>query len=245
MLHNRAILHRAPLVVPVAGPVIENGAVLSVDHKIEQIGSFDSLKSCGAEIIDHEDSVLVPALINCHAHIELSFLKELGRDNSFFAPGDITAWIYSLLHKRAELSGNSDSELDAGRQAVKDMCRSGIAAIADIGNVGLSKDIGNGLPVTVKFFLEAFGLSKEEVPEVLKRLAEFEQLSWTGHAPYSTSPELIVSLKKRAGSRGELFSIHTAESADEIEFLQNGKGRFAEFLDKRLGETGGGWCPFH
>jgi cytosine/adenosine deaminase-related metal-dependent hydrolase len=36
-----------------------------------------------------------------------------------------------------------------------------------------------------------------------------------------------------ADSRGSIFSIHTAESQQEVEFLQTGSGRFLEFLRER------------
>lgn len=233
------ILHRAPLIVPVQGEVLENGAVLLVGEKICKVDLYDRLKGEADRVVDHEGAVLTPALLNCHAHLELSHLRELGRDNSFFEPGDITHWIGALLEKRGAYSGSPADVLDAARDALNEMRLSGVAGVIDIGNSGLSCEIGDNSSVAVQFFLEGFGLSSEEVPAVKKRLLEYDNPAWCGHAPYSTSPELLVFLKDRARDRGELFPIHTAESLDEIEFLQTGKGRFADFLSRRLQESGG------
>lgn len=230
-------LHRAPLVVPVAVPPIEDGAVLLLEGKIVEVGAFRNLKRESSRVVDHEGAVLVPGLINCHTHLELSFLQELGRINDFFAPGDITAWIYALVHKRAELSGMAEKNLALARLALEDMHQSGVVVAADIGNLGDSSTIADLSAVRTFFFMEAFGLSAAEIQEVEKRMMGFDDLSWTCHALYSTHSELIRSFKQRAKMRGDVFPIHTAESAAEIEFLKTGKGPFSEFLGKRLAET--------
>lgn len=236
---KKTVLHRAPLVVPVQGPVLENGAVLVGGNRILQVDLYDRLRGEADQVIDHEGAVLVPALMNCHAHLELSHLRELGQDNSFFAPGDICCWIEALLESRVEFVGDPLDIKVAARNALQEMRLSGVAGLVDIGNSVLSQELGRGSTVMVQFFLEGFGLSSTEVPEIKKCLAESSNLSWTGHAPYSTSPELLIFLKERAKARGQLFPIHTAESYDEIEFLQTGRGRFADFLSRRLQMIGG------
>ncbi len=236
-LGDELILHRAPLVVPVGGAVIEDGVVLTCGDTIVEVGAFQHLKRETSIVLDYEGAALVPGLINCHSHLELSFLQELGQDNGFFDHGDITAWIYALVHKRAELSGNPEQDMGLARIALEKMYNSGVVVAADIGNLGDSATISDLSPLQTIFFMEAFGLSELEIPEVERRLAEYDDLSWTGHALYSTHADLLKRFKKRALTRGDVFPIHVAESAAEIEFLKTGKGAFADFLGKRLSET--------
>lgn len=233
-------LHRAPLVVPVGAPVVEDGGVLTCGGRIAEVGAFKRLKKQARRVYDHEGAVLVPGLINCHTHLELSFLRDFGRDNDFFEPGDITAWIYALVHARAERSLSKEEIKVQASLALEEMAGSGVVALADIGNLAESAAIFEQSLLRAFFFLEAFGLSGSEIPDVEKRLALNHGLAWTGHALYSTHPDLVRRLKKRSLARGDIFPIHTAESADEIEFLKTGKGPFAEFLEKRLREAGKG-----
>ncbi len=63
-------------------------------------------------------------------------------------------------------------------------------------------------------------------------------LSLAAHAPYSTSPDLIRTAKGWDRDRCLPFSIHVAETQEELEFLQNGSGFFRELL-----QTLGRWVP--
>lgn len=223
--------------VPVGLPVIEDGAVLVRGGKIIEVGFFRNLKKETDKIFDHEGAVLVPGLINCHTHLELSFLEDLGRDNSFFTAGDIPAWIYALVHKRAELSDNVATNESLARRTLEKMYHSGVVAAADIGNLGESAAISKNSPVRTLFFLESFGLRAAEISAVENKLAGFNDLSWTGHSLYSTHSELIRRFKMRSLERNDIFPIHIAESAAEVEYLQTGEGPFADFFIKRLSET--------
>ena len=74
------ILHRAPYVIPVSSQVIENGGVLCLKEKIVRVGKFTELQNEADKVIDHENSILTPALVNGHAHLELSYLADLGKN---------------------------------------------------------------------------------------------------------------------------------------------------------------------
>ena len=54
-----------------------------------------------------------------------------------------------------------------------------------------------------------------------------------GHAPHTSSPDLLRFLKYHTLSRQLPFSIHVAESRDETEFITTGQGRWASFLGER------------
>ncbi len=219
------LLHRAPYVVPVVQPPIEDGAVLVEDDRILAIGSYSDLRGQGT-LIDHEGKALTPAMINAHVHLELSHLAELGRGAH---EGDITDWISKLLAMRREGGGDP---LDEARNALRGLHESGVALMADIGNQVQSGEIGVESSVEVLFFLEMLGLSRAAADSGLSRLHDLEN-DCTGHAPYSTNSRLLTGLKQRAVSRGSLFPLHVAESPAEMEFLAHGTGPLRSFVEEK------------
>lgn len=246
------LLHRAPWVVKTAGAataarqsIVFDGGVLTEGGRILAVGPFSELKKEHASytVFDHQGAILAPALVNGHAHLELSHLAALGReDGETTRPGPaspdyFTDWIRSLISQRhkfaAAAGGNPEAAISAsGRRALDTMHRNGIGLAADIGNQAASADIGRDHPIAVIFLLELFGLAGRSQKRALERLSNEPARSsyCTAHAPYSTGPELIRRLKGRSLELGHLFSIHTAETAAEDEFMRRGIGSFRRFL---------------
>jgi cytosine/adenosine deaminase-related metal-dependent hydrolase len=220
-----------------AGPPIADGGVLCADGRIVAVGPFAALRSDAEGITEHEGCALTPALINAHAHLELSHLAPLGRETAFSAFSGMTEWIKVLLHRR-ETAGASSEEIGAAAQAaLADLRHTGTVLIADTGNRPASAALGQGFDGEVLFFLEFLGLSLAAADGGLLRLTHTEaERDCTAHAPYSTAPGLIQALQQRSSMSGRPFSLHVAESAEEMEFLQTGAGPFRDFLESR-----GGW----
>ena len=230
-------LYRAPYVVPVATPLIEDGGMLTEDGRIVAVGRFSDLQGTNAKVVDYDGHILTPALINGHAHLELSYLAHLGQDLSQAASGDIVAWIRKLLQAREQENVAEDEQEFLAWQALAQLYASGCTVVADIGNNPGSQTIGKDFKVRVLFFLEMLGLSKQAENEALERIKNSpSEMRCTAHAPYSTGPELMLHLKDRARRHNHIFPLHVAESVDEIDLLQTGSGRFKGFLQYR-----GGW----
>ncbi len=228
---SEIICYRAPLVVPVSRAPIRDGAVLTANGRITALGSFSSLRGQGSRVVELDDSIITPALINCHSHLELSYLAELGRKN-YGADDDITVWIRALLSARVrEVDGEIINA--AAAQALRRLRAGGVVLTADIGNVENGRPSAAALP-EVMFFLELLGFSPQAADEALDRLKALDT-ACAAHAPYSTHPRLIQAVKAGAKARRDIFPIHTAESAAEIEFLTTGGGPLRQFLMERLG----------
>lgn len=228
------LLHRAPLVVPVSQPPIEDGAILADKNgKIVAVDSYAELKGQG-DLTEYDGRVLTPALINCHAHLELSHLAEMTDSGPW--QGDITDWISKLLSLRQRIP--VENALPAARKALDALYNDGVALVVDIGNLAESAEIGKRSAAKVNFYLEMLGLGDVVAQSALQRLAKLDMLdtNCTGHAPYSTNKRLLIALKDKARRNGSLFSIHTAESQTELQFLENGSGPFRSFIEDR-----GGW----
>ncbi len=66
------------------------------------------------------------------------------------------------------------------------------------------------------------------------------RFSVVAHAPYSVSPALFSTVAR--AQRESPLSVHLAESAEELEFLQSGGGPFRDLLEE-LGGWDSGWTP--
>ncbi len=123
---------------------------------------------------------------------------------------------------------------------LQSLCRSnivvGVVLIGDVGNEYYEELMldGIGLEPKILRMLEYLGPNREACRIALERLNQLdEQTAVTGHAPYSTAPELLQEIKKRCNRLQHIFSIHAAESQGELEFLRSGTGCFRDFLENK------------
>ena len=232
------VLHRAAWVVPVVGPPVENGAVLVRGGTVLDVGPFNELnagKPVGTRIADHGNAALIPALVNAHCHLELTAMKErisLPKEN-------FPAWLRELFPLQQALS---PEEREHGY-------RRGIREAKQWGT-GLLGDVMNGPPVTVSdsvpavlVFREVLGFNLNHIDEALPAGEhDTAHMTFAAHACYSTSGELIRSVRERARAVGRPFSIHAAEHPEEMDFLRDGTGFFKNLLEF-LGKMPPGWTP--
>ncbi len=230
-------LHLARFVVPMvdgAPDLLVNGAVLTRHGRIVAVGPAADFPDPGVPLIDHGEAVLLPPLVNCHCHLELSHLAGLAEDGPWFRPGEMAAWIENLLNTRGEDGTGVEEQLFVARQALAGLYARGCIAVADIGNEQVSADIGAGFKVMVGFFREVLGMTAALAPRARELAAAVAaDISLTAHSAYGTAPDLIQTLKQRAGEG--LFSIHLSESLEELEFVALGSGPLAGFMARRGG----------
>ncbi len=225
------VLHRAPFVVPVSSPPIVDGGVLIERGRIQAVGRFVDLRSESSTVEEHPESILTPPLVNCHCHLELAHLAELGHGSR---PENFTSWVKELVETRLEKDG--DGYPAAGRNQLEEQESSGVGLLADIGNLADSEAIGSEGLTKVVFLREMLGLSREAAENVIKMIAVNDSKNFTAHAPYSTAEILLKTLKARARQSNSLFSIHVAESPDEMRFMADGSGPLRDFIAEK-----GGW----
>ncbi|MCF8057058.1 MAG: amidohydrolase family protein [Desulfocapsa sp.] len=174
----------------------------------------------------------MPALVNCHIHLDLSIYGTVPP-----GPGDSSMcdWIRALLKKRQESEYSLEEVRAAAKKMAMDQYAAGVGLMLDIGNVTL----GNldFCPVEIKSLFEMLGPSRAARQTAIETIQTLpKDIVVTGHAPYSTSPELLSYIKKRCNEQGELFSLHLAENLDESLLLLKNEGCFPQFLKER-----GGW----
>lgn len=226
----------AEWVVPVAMPAIGDGSLVVADRRIVEVGRRSDILPRYPGIGERRyPGVLMPGLVNGHMHLELSALRAITPPA---VDGAFTAWISELIAVRERQAASRDEITAAFATVLRRQYAGGVALIADTGNEQfpeLTDRRQDGWPEIIRL-LECLGPYRPAVLAALEKIARLDdRYPVCGHAPYSTSPELLVALKSRCRRLDQIFSIHTAESPDELEFLRSGTGSFRDFLERRKG----------
>jgi cytosine/adenosine deaminase-related metal-dependent hydrolase len=105
----------------------------------------------------------------------------------------------------------------------------------------LLPDVWNATPLRVRSFLEMTGVRSRRDPELILReaVSTMDAVNWSvgrsaaalsPHAPYSTLPALLRRTAALARRRRIRVATHVAESADEFEMFQHGRGKMFDWL---------------
>lgn len=207
------------------------GAAIAVaaDGSVVALGRADQLIAAHPTLpVKKGRGILLPGLVNCHAHLELSALAGA-------VPGGdgLGGWVSRLVRKRAPFSLEELEE--AALQSAKAMRAMGTVAVADVCTVLHTAPILKEAGLMGVSLLEVVGANDEVAEEALAE-AHRRLRTWPPtqdvdvrvipHSVYGTAPSAVVALKGERGVR----SIHVAEHTDEELWLLGGDGPFAPFL---------------
>jgi cytosine/adenosine deaminase-related metal-dependent hydrolase len=118
----------------------------------------------------------------------------------------------------------------AARDAVHALPGQGTGLVGEISTLGITRSLLSGHGMAGVWFREYLGTALPD-PTLVR---EFPlSVSVAGHAPHTTSPDLLVFLKERARRNRLPFSIHVAESDAEVRFLGGDNSQWREFLLQR------------
>ena len=212
--------HKAGWVVQDPQTVIRDGLIQVSNSRITAITSS---KLGGPDPVhDHGPGVIIPALVNAHTHLELSALKgKLSRHLDF------EAWVRQLIKIRAGLSKNDLlGGIDTG---IKELIQTGCGIAAEVATLGMSKHLFRTSKLEGIWFREYIGNASPDLQPVINS----DSHSLAGHAPHTTSPDLLIQLKRLTRQHQTIFTIHLSESNQEIEFIETGQGAWAELLKER------------
>lgn len=183
-----------------------------------------------ARLVELEGLVLTPALVNAHAHLELSGLEgRLERGGSF------GAWVQRLLALREE-RGALGRASDARAGALRCL-RSGTAAVGDVDTTGAAESGLRGVRLRVRVFREL--LDAQDPARTAACIARARaaaprsrrlKVGLAAHAPFSASPALLAALAREAERRALPVSVHWSETRAELDWLAAGRGPLAALL---------------
>lgn len=230
-------LYCARWVVPVTGALIEDGAVAVAGASIVGIGSRSEVAAQfpAAAREDFGAAAIIPGLVNCHAHLELTAMRGYLED----AEGDFFAWLRKLTVARTTRMTADDlrvsatwGALEAARAGVTclgDACSAGDASMHALRDVGLRGIVyQEAIHPDARVADEMLSKLKSDVARLREMENERVQVGVSPHAPYTVSEKLLVGVTDYALAEKLPLMIHAAESAAEDELLKHGRGTFAE-----------------
>ncbi|MGP1345296.1 MAG: amidohydrolase family protein [Phycisphaerales bacterium] len=198
--------------------------------------------------IDRRGAILMPALINAHAHLDLSHIGPCPADPE--EPGSPAS---SFAAFGAHVLANRLDDPDAIRRAVctgaQSSLNAGVAAIADIAGVWRTEPLEALRRSGLRGIscLEVFGQG-QRVDASIARLNAIIQtvqatialddhrcaLALSPHAPYSASKRLFLACQQLAEQHNLRIATHLAECPEEREFIATARGPIRTLLE-RLG----------
>src|SRR5687767_7548203 len=116
---------RARLVLPMHGPVIEDGAVSISGSRISAVGKRTVLQVTSDDTTDLGDVVLLPGLINAHCHLDYTNMA-----GKISPPRSFADWIKTIVALKAEWSYTEFAESWVRGAAM--LLRGGVTTVADV-----------------------------------------------------------------------------------------------------------------
>ena len=228
------MLLRARIVLPIARPPIEGGAVLISGSRIVAVGAWPELAAAaGDRVVDLGESILLPGLVNAHCHLDYTDMA-----GKIPPPKNFTDWIQAIVALKAHWSYTEFAQ--SWLRGAKMLLRTGTTTVGDIENVPeLIPEMWRATPLRVISFRELISLKSQlAAREIVERAVQ----EWSGlpaaggrvglspHAPYTTSAELLRFAARTAREQRWPLTIHLAESEPEFEMFMYRHGALYEWL---------------
>jgi cytosine/adenosine deaminase-related metal-dependent hydrolase len=232
----------ADFVLPVSSGPIRNGAVCVRDDRIADVGALADIRRRHpeAESEHFAGAALMPGLVNCHSHLELTALRGLLDDLDH----DFPAWLLKLTRIRADALSDEDIADSALAGALEGL-KSGVTCFGDIGRwgaAGLNALVGarlRGVLFQETEFSPDNRTAKDDFSALIEKTGALSagasaavQIGISPHSPYTVSSDLFGMIADHARSYDTKITIHAAESDSEQRLLEHGEGFFADVFSK-------------
>lgn len=231
----------AEIILPVSYSPIFNAAILIENGKIRDIGIKDEIinRYRSHELMEFKDAALMPGLINLHAHLELTALK----DRIFKEDTELMHWILRLVDEKKATSAEVLSS--GSEKGITEAISTGTTTISDISTNGesLYKLKKTGIRGIVYKELLNFDDTKalccwkkaiEDIESLRKDETALLSIGISPHSPYSVSPRLLGLIQGYAEKENLKLTMHVSESREEIKFISEDKGPIKDIYLKRF-----------
>lgn len=220
-------------------PVIEAGHVLIEDDTIVSAGAGSGSDTPSAEVIDAGGDIVMPGMVNPHAHLPMTLFRGLGED----VDGRLFRYVLPMERKfvsprmvRVGTALAAWETIRAGVTTVADMYyhETEIGAVLD--EAGLRGVVGQTIadfdPPDHASIDEGFALTEE----LADRFANHPRItpSIAPHAPYSTDIPVMQRVAQWAADHpGVPVQLHLAEMGSEMDWAERTHGcRPVEVVDR-------------
>ena len=221
------------------GTLLRDGGVAVVGGRITAVGPTAAVRRTlppNAREVELGRAVLLPGLVNAHAHLELSHVR------AGDPPASFADWIVSLAGKSGrDQPGFADRLAAAARDGAAQSLRFGVTTVGDItAHPHITRPALRGGPLRVVSFGEALGLAgaRARFETSLDRALETVDVSPTlsiglsPHAPYTVEARNYARCVSVARERGVPLATHLAETPDETAFLREHAGPFRDIWER-------------
>jgi cytosine/adenosine deaminase-related metal-dependent hydrolase len=187
------------------------------------------------------DHCLTPGLLNAHAHLDYSFLRDRLPAGLGFVP-----WLRLMIQARRSFRPDDAVLAEAlGREGLQECLKDGVTTLWDIDAYGWTRTALAGSP------LESISFDEWILPDPDRWRSRWDawhraretdgaprsdadvrspRLGVSVHAPYTVCPEAMRTLAGWASGRGWPLAVHLAESREERELLVEGRGALRDLL---------------
>lgn len=215
---------------------IENGEIIDVGREQDLITRYT------ADIHeDYPNHVIMPGLINCHMHLDLSFFKDFAQDPVRPKGNRVNFvdWLMSCIEYKKKVSASQvklavewgiDECIQAGTTCVADMSSyEGIFRTLEQKNMRavifpeilcIDNDVSKGL------FESALAIIEKYIDDD----SDLIHVGAGPYSPYTLSRNLLRIMSQYSRSSDIPIMMHVAESFSEMEFFHNSKGDIASKL---------------
>lgn len=236
------ITFRAEWIVPIVDTPIRGGFVAIDDGRVRAVGSTPP-----AHCLDLGRVAILPALVNAHTHLELSYLH--GRIPPATRFGD---WVRAVMTMRQGYPDPADPViLDAARDAIQQARATGTGLWGEISNTLVTVPLLREAGVPAQVFHELTGFTEQEPHARVKQARSRAEAASTDqvrvsvapHAPYSVSAALFQAIHDDLDAHPRaVSSVHLGETPEEVELLRRGTGDIRAVLEE-LGRWPADWEP--
>ena len=227
---------RARWVLPISAPPIENGEVVYLGDRIQEVRPAQGAAS--DSVRDFGDAILMPGLVNVHTHLDYTIMRGLLEDLEFFP------WIRELTARARTLA--PEDWIASATWGAAEAVAGGVTTIADCSFSGAALNGAKALGLGGVIYQEVFGIDEAQtvaviVEELQGKVAKLREESVgsrlsvgiSPHAPYTVRAALFQELASYARREKLRICIHAAESQAEMDLLRSGRGPIAEMFDRR------------
>ena len=240
---------RSRWILPIADRPLLNGWIALDRGRVAAVGRAGATLPFrdDAPLVDLGEMAVMPALVNAHTHLELSWMAgRVGRHARF------TDWVRQMLGMRRESSPSPDAIATSIDAAIAQARASGTGIVGDISNSLATVEPLRRSALQGVVFHELLRLRASDADDVLEQglvaveragASERVPVSLAPHAPYSVSPQLFQGIRAALARMPFLpTSVHLGESPEEVELLSTGHGPWRQLLED-LGAWDPAWQP--
>jgi 5-methylthioadenosine/S-adenosylhomocysteine deaminase len=237
---------RAPVVLPCdpACSVLRDGAVdIEDDGRIGYVGPFSSAP--GEAVLTELTGILLPGLVNTHAHTPMTVLRGMGGDLP------LLRWLQDVIWP-AEARLTADDMYAGMLLGSVEMLRAGVTTSVEMyfNLEELSRAVlrTGARAVLTGGIIEAPGFTWRKLLDEMNAMIDTHglrfgpgdriELGYGPHSAYTLSPEVLVEVASAARARNALMHIHVAEAALEDAAQRSAHGSVPRLLES-IGFFGG------